>query len=124
MAERGLSTTSTHSQQPPEIPLGHEPSPTRGIDGATAAPRVMTPATPTSPFEANVAAVNRADKACSAPNNILYHNVIMLLKCSRSDWSWCPANISARETAADLGKEYGVYQMLHAPLGSHFKASQ
>ena len=66
MAERGLSTTSTHSQQAPEIPLGHEPSPTRGIDGATADRRVVTPATPSSPFEANVAAVNRADQACSA----------------------------------------------------------
>ena len=75
MAERGLSTTSTQSQQAPEIPLGHEPSPTRGIDGATAAPRVVTPATPTSPFEANVAAVNRADKARSAQIKVSFVTV-------------------------------------------------
>jgi len=62
LAERGLSTTSTHSQAP-EIPLGHEPSPTRGVGGAPADPRAPVPATPTSPFEANVAAVNQADQA-------------------------------------------------------------
>ena len=61
-AERGLSTTSNHSQAP-EIPLGHEPSPTKGYDaGAAGNSAAKGPATPTSPFEANVAAVTQADK--------------------------------------------------------------
>lgn len=37
MAERGLSTTSTHSQAPPEIPLHHEPSPTKDLERPGAA---------------------------------------------------------------------------------------
>ncbi|CAL8465339.1 g4874 [Coccomyxa elongata] len=44
VAERGLSTTSTHSQAP-EIPLHHEPSPTKDIQApaSTAAPSTGTP---------------------------------------------------------------------------------
>lgn len=36
MAERGLSTTSTHSQTAPEIPLHHEPSPTKDLQTTAA----------------------------------------------------------------------------------------
>ena len=61
-AERGLSTTSTHSQAP-EIPLSHDPSPTKGAAGAGAAPSGAGPRAPTAPFEANVAAVNQASQA-------------------------------------------------------------
>ncbi|EIE23176.1 hypothetical protein COCSUDRAFT_53534 [Coccomyxa subellipsoidea C-169] len=45
VAERGLSTTSTHSQAP-EIPLHHEPSPTKDLErpGTAAAPSHDTPA--------------------------------------------------------------------------------
>ena len=61
-AERGLSTTSNHSHAP-EIPLGHEPSPTGQLEaGAAGSSGAKGPVTPTSPFEANVAAVNQADK--------------------------------------------------------------
>lgn len=104
MAERGLSTTSTHSPQAPEIPLGHEPSPTRGIDGATAAPRVVTPPTATSPFEANVAAVNRADKACSAQLAILSINMQLCCSCEAggNGVCQCPARMPVTEAAADL----------------------
>ena len=44
-----------------EIPLGHEPSPTKGLSaGATGDPAAKGVVTPTSPFE--VAAVKQADK--------------------------------------------------------------
>ena len=61
-AERGLSTTSTHSQAP-EIPLSHDPSPTKGAAAAAAGPSGAGPRAPTAPFEANVAAVNQASQA-------------------------------------------------------------
>ena len=122
MAERGLSTTSTHSQQAPEIPLGHEPSPTRGIDGAMAAPRVVTPATPASPFEANVAAVNRADQACSVLCNSLCALLMIptsthsAVKSSRqTDQPWLPARSPVGKPAADSGQRGGICHMLHAP---------
>lgn len=62
MAERGLSTTSTHSQAP-EIPLGPDPSPTRAVGAPAEGAEASGPRTPSSPFEANVAAVNQADQA-------------------------------------------------------------
>ena len=61
-AERGLSTTSTHSQAP-EIPLSHDPSPTKGAAVEAADPNSAGPRAPTAPFEANVAAVNQASQA-------------------------------------------------------------
>ena len=61
-AERGLSTTSTHCQAP-EIPLSHDPSPTKAVAAAAADPSGAGPRAPTAPFEANVAAVNQASQA-------------------------------------------------------------
>ena len=83
-AERGLSTTSTHSQAP-EIPLSHDPSPTKGAAAAGPDPSGAGPRPPTAPFEANVAAVNQASQAGAqqlAPSPALH-------KAGISSQPWC-----------------------------------
>ena len=81
-AERGLSTTSTHSQAP-EIPLSHDPSPTKGAAAVAADPSGACPRAPTAPFEANVAAVNQASQAGPCTVRFYIKQASLAAQCMR-----------------------------------------